>query len=150
MLLQMRKLLSLLLLCALPLGCATGPKIRYTEQMFDPSPAPPEYGVASYYTAGWFGIGERTADGKRFHQYEMTAAHKALPLGTFVRVTNLKNGRSTLAKITDRGPYIRGRIVDLSKTGAKEIGILDAGIAQVRLDVLIPRKVRQAAAAFGG
>jgi rare lipoprotein A len=120
-------------------GCATGPSVRYSDEMFDPAPVPVETGYASFYTAGWFGIGERTADGKRFHQYEMTAAHKTLPLGTFVRVTNLRNGRHTIAKITDRGPYVRGRIVDLSKTGAREIGILDAGTAPVELQVLIPR-----------
>ena len=112
--------------------------------MFEPTPMALEYGIASYYTAGWFGIGERTADGKRFHQYEMTCAHKTLRLGTFVRVTNLKNGRHTIAKVTDRGPYIKGRIVDLSKTGAKEIGILNKGIAPVKLEVLMPLNSRPA------
>jgi len=145
----MRKLLCLFLIAVLIGGCATGPKIRYTDSMFEPVPAAVEYGIASFYTAGWFGIGERTADGKRFHQYEMTCAHKTLPLGTFVRVTNLKNGRHTIAKITDRGPYVRGRIVDLSKTGAKQIGILQAGLADVKLEVLIPCRTRAAMAAFG-
>ncbi|MEI8341970.1 MAG: septal ring lytic transglycosylase RlpA family protein, partial [Verrucomicrobiota bacterium] len=112
----MRKLLSMIFIAGILAGCATGPKVRYTDSMFEPVPAAEEYGVASFYTAGWFGIGERTADGKRFHQYEMTCAHKTLPIGTFVRVTNLKNGRQTIAKITDRGPYVNGRIVDLSKT----------------------------------
>ena len=143
----MQKFLSVIFLSGLFLaGCATGPKIRYTEAMFDPQPAATEFGIASFYTAGWFGIGERTADGKRFHQYEMTCAHKTLPLGTFVRVTNLSNGRRTIAKITDRGPYVAGRIVDLSRTGAKEIGILDAGVAPVRLEVLIPLRSRAATA----
>jgi len=146
----MRKLLSLIFFTALLAGCATGPKVRYTDSMFEPVPAAEEYGIASYYTAGWFGIGERTADGKRFHQYEMTCAHKTLPLGTYVRVTNLKNGRQTIAKITDRGPYVSGRIVDLSKTGAKQIGILKSGLAQVKLEVLIPRQSRAATAAYGG
>ncbi len=127
-------------------SCATGPSIRYTDEMFEPNPAGTELGVASFYTAGWFGIGEQTASGERFHQYEMTAAHKTLPLGTFVRVINLRNGRSTIARITDRGPYVRGRIIDLSKTGARDIGILDAGTAPVRLEVLIPRHVRAATA----
>jgi len=66
-----------------------------------------------------------------------------------VRVTNLRNDRSTIARITDRGPYVPGRIVDLSKTGAKDIGIIDNGIAQVRLEILIPRRVRIATAAYG-
>jgi len=118
--------------------------------MFYPDPAATQFGIASYYVAGWFGIGEQTASGERFHQYEMTAAHKTLPFGTFVRVTNLRNGRHTIARITDRGPFVRGRIIDLSKTGAKDIGILDAGTAQVRLDVLIPLRSRPAVAAYGG
>ena len=80
----------------------------------------------------------------------MTCAHKTLPLGTFVRLTNLKTGRHTIAKITDRGPYVKGRIVDLSKTGAKQIGILKTGLADVKLEVLIPRQSRAATAAFGG
>ena len=147
---MMRKFVSLIIVAALLCGCSTQPSIRYTDEMFDPTPAFVEYGVASFYTANWLGIGEQTADGKRFHQYEMTAAHKTLPLGTFVRVTNLKNGRTTIAKITDRGPYIRGRIVDLSKTGARDIGILDAGVAQVRLEALVPRHARIATAVGGG
>lgn len=146
----MRKYLCLIFTTLLIGGCATGPKIRYTDAMFEPEPAAVEYGIASYYTAGWFGIGERTADGKRFHQYEMTCAHKTLPLGTFVRVINLKNGRHTIAKITDRGPYINGRIVDLSKTGAKQIGILDSGTTDVKLEVLIPSRTRAAAAVNPG
>ena len=147
----MLKYLTILLFSTLLIGCATGPKIRYTDSMFEPFPVAGEYGIASYYTAGWFGIGERTADGKRFHQYEMTCAHKTLRLGTFVRVTNLKTGRHTIAKVTDRGPYITGRIVDLSRTGAKEIGILESGLAQVKLEVLMPLRTRPASVVgYGG
>jgi rare lipoprotein A len=131
-------------------ACSTSPKIRYTNSMFYPAPAATEEGIASWYHANWLGIGEMTASGERFHQYEMTCAHKALPLGTFVRVVNLRNGRSTIARINDRGPYIQGRIVDLSKTGARELGILNAGIAPVRLEVLVPLRERRAEPAFGG
>ncbi len=131
---------ALAVLClALLAGCATGPSIRYTDAMFLAEPAGEEYGVASWYHANWIGIGEQTASGERFRQYDMTAAHKSLPFGTFVRVTNLSNGRRTIARITDRGPYVSGRIIDLSKTGAADLGILDAGTARVRLEVLIPR-----------
>jgi rare lipoprotein A len=149
----MRKLNPLLIslaLFVLLIGCATGPSIRYTDAMFEPEPAAAQDGVASWYHANWLGIGEQTASGERFHQYEMTAAHKTLPLGTFVRVVNLRNHRSTIARITDRGPYIAGRIVDLSKTGAADIGILDAGTAEVRLEVLIPCRVRMASLAGRG
>ncbi|MEA3187124.1 MAG: rare lipoprotein [Chthoniobacter sp.] len=117
--------------------------------MFEPEIAGTQFGIASFYTAGWFGIGEQTASGERFRQYDMTAAHKTLPMGTFVRVTNLSNGHHTIARITDRGPFVRGRIIDLSKTGARDVGILDAGTAQVRLDVLVPRRVRVATAVGG-
>jgi rare lipoprotein A len=142
----MQKRISALTLVASVIlsGCATGPSIRYSEGMFEPRPALVEYGIASWYHANWLGIGEQTASGERFKQYEMTAAHKSLPFGTFVRVTNLKNGRTTIARVTDRGPYVAGRVIDLSKTGAKDIGILDAGTAQVRLEVLIPRRERAA------
>lgn len=125
-------------------GCASGPRTRYKLAMFDRVPAEPQFGIASWYHANWFGVGEKMANGKRFKQYEMTCAHKTLPLGTFVLVTNVKNGRSTIAKITDRGPYVPNRIVDLSKTGAREIGILDSGLAPVKLEVLVPRNSRKA------
>jgi rare lipoprotein A len=131
-------------------GCSTSPRIRYTNAMFNPVPAATEDGIASWYHANWFGIGEMTASGERFHQYDMTAAHKHLPLGTFVRVVNLQNGRSTIARINDRGPYIKGRIVDLSKTGAKELGILNTGVTSVRLEVLVPNQIRTARPAYGG
>jgi peptidoglycan lytic transglycosylase len=145
----MKRISILCLAAVLFAGCATGPSIRYTDAMFQPDPAGVEFGIASWYGANWLGIGERTADGKRFHQYEMTCAHKTLPLGTFVRVINLRSGRSTIARVTDRGPYVRGRIVDLSKTGAREVGIIDSGTADVRLEVLIPRQVRAASAVTG-
>jgi len=122
-------------------GCATEPSVRYTDAMFEPEPAGVEYGVASWYHANWIGIGEQTASGERFRQYEMTAAHKSLPFGTFVRVTNLANGCSTIARITDRGPFVSNRIIDLSKTGARDIGILDAGTAHVKVEILIPRGI---------
>ena len=64
------------------------------------------------------------------------AAHRSLPLGTKVRVTNLKNGRTTVVRITDRGPYSQGRIIDLSPAAAGEIGLLDSGIGKVRLEIL--------------
>lgn len=144
----MRKLLAVLGLVVA--GCTTGPSVRYTDAMFEPQPAAIEYGMASFYHANWLGIGEQTASGERFRQYEMTAAHKTLPFGTFVRVINLRNNRATIARITDRGPYVRGRIIDLSKTGAADIGIVDEGVAQVKLEVLIPHRVRLATSTFGG
>jgi rare lipoprotein A len=91
-------------------------------------------GTASYYGGKFHG--RKTASGERFNQEALTAAHKTLPLGTKVRVTNLRNGESVEVRINDRGPYHRGRVIDLSKGAAREIGMLNAGTAKVRLDVV--------------
>jgi rare lipoprotein A len=91
-------------------------------------------GTASYY-GGTF-RGRLTASGERFNQEALTAAHKTLPLGTRVRVTNLRNGESVEVKINDRGPYVRGRIIDLTKGAARELGMLRSGTAKVRIEVV--------------
>ncbi len=93
-----------------------------------------QLGVASWY-GGYF-HGRRTASGERYNQNAMTAAHRHLPFGTRVRVVNLNNGRATVVRINDRGPFIRGRIIDLSAAAAGEIGMRGAGIARVRVEVL--------------
>ena len=93
-----------------------------------------QYGIASWY-GGYF-HGRRTANGERYNQNAMTAAHKHLPFGTRVRVVNLANGRSTIVRINDRGPFIRGRIIDLSSAAAGEIGLRSRGIGRVRVEVL--------------
>jgi len=92
------------------------------------------HGTASYYSGKLHG--RRTASGERYNQEALTAAHKTLPLGTQVRVTNLKNGESVDVKINDRGPYHKGRIIDLSKGAARELGMLGAGTARVRVEVI--------------
>jgi rare lipoprotein A (peptidoglycan hydrolase) len=91
-----------------------------------------ETGIASVYTAKQ---GARTASGKRLNDEELTAAHRSLPFGTKVRVTNRRNGRSVVVMITDRGPFVRGRIIDLTLAGAKAIG-MGFGLAPVTVDVL--------------
>jgi len=93
-----------------------------------------QVGIASWY-GGKF-EGRRAADGSRFTKHNFTAAHKTLPFGSVVRVTNLKNSKSCLVRITDRGPFIQGRIIDLSKAAAKEIGMLGTGISKVKIEVL--------------
>lgn len=88
--------------------------------------------------ASWYGARfqfHKTASGERYNMFAMTAAHKKLPFGTRVRVTNLKNGKSCVVRINDRGPFIRGRVIDLSAEAAKQIGVHSAGVAPVRLDV---------------
>jgi rare lipoprotein A len=91
-------------------------------------------GIASYYGGRFHG--RKTASGERFNQNAMTAAHKTLPLGTKVRVTNLRNGETVDVKINDRGPYIKGRIIDLSKGAARRLGMIRSGTAKVRLEVV--------------
>ncbi|MGD8816065.1 MAG: septal ring lytic transglycosylase RlpA family protein [Acidobacteriota bacterium] len=89
--------------------------------------------------ASWYGIqfhGRRAADGSRYNMYELTAAHRTLPLGTRVKVTNLSNGRTVKVTITDRGPFVEGRIIDLSFSAAQQLGMLGAGVTRVRLEVI--------------
>lgn len=92
-----------------------------------------EEGVASWYAAPY--EGRRSADGRVFDGEAMTAANRTLPMGSLVVVTNLKTGQSGAMRITDRGPFIKGRIVDLSKASAKAVGLYRDGIDRVRLDV---------------
>ena len=92
-----------------------------------------QHGVASWYGPGFHG--RKTASGERFNQYELTAAHKKLPLGTKARVTNLNNGKTIEVEINDRGPYARGRILDLSKAAADRLGMKKAGTTRVRVEV---------------
>ena len=91
-------------------------------------------GVASYYGPGFHG--RRTANGEAFDMHAMTAAHRTLPFGTKVKVTNLANGKSAIVRVNDRGPYANGRIIDLSVAAAKQIGSTNSGTARVTLEVL--------------
>ena len=91
-------------------------------------------GIASWYGPGF--DGNRSASGEIYNQNAMTAAHRSLPFGTRVLVTNMNNGRSTVVRINDRGPYVRGRVIDLSAAAARVLGIMNTGIAPVKLQVL--------------
>lgn len=91
-------------------------------------------GVASYYASKFHG--RRTASGERFDMHAMTAAHRTLPFGSMVRVTNPANGRSVVVRINDRGPFTRGRTIDLSRAAAEEVGIIARGHGTVELALL--------------
>jgi rare lipoprotein A len=90
-----------------------------------------QVGMASYYKSG-----RVTANGERFNPRGLTAAHRTLKFGTRVRVTNLRNGRSVVVRINDRGPFIRGRIIDLAYGAASVVGLQRSGVAKVRVTVL--------------
>jgi rare lipoprotein A len=93
-----------------------------------------ETGLASWYGGPY--NKRRSSNGEVYNMHAMTAAHRTLPLGSIVRVTNLKTGRSALVRITDRGPFVEGRILDLSLTAAKKIDVWQAGVATVRIEVM--------------
>jgi rare lipoprotein A len=97
------------------------------------SPIMSEVGLATWYTAPY--AGRKSANGQVFEDDAMTAAHRTLPMGSLVLVTNLKTGQSGIMRITDRGPFVEGRILDLTIAAAKATGIYRAGLAEVRMDV---------------
>ncbi len=93
-----------------------------------------EFGIASYYADAFHG--RKTASGELYHKDKYTAAHKTLPYGTMIRVTRLDNKSSVTVRINDRGPYIKGRIVDLSKAAAKKLDLITDGKARVKIEIL--------------
>ncbi len=93
-----------------------------------------EVGLASWY--GEFHHGQPTASGEVFDMSGLTAAHRTLPLGTRIRVVNVDNGRSVQVRINDRGPYVAGRILDLSRGAARALDMVERGVAWVRVDVI--------------
>ncbi|MGR7997064.1 MULTISPECIES: septal ring lytic transglycosylase RlpA family protein [unclassified Xanthobacter] len=88
-------------------------------------------GIASFYWQS-----QRTANGEKFNPEAMTAAHRKLPFGTKVRVTNLKNGKTVVVRINDRGPFVRGRIIDVSRAAASHLGFTSHGITKVSVSVV--------------
>jgi rare lipoprotein A len=107
-----------------------------------PTPAPStiiETGLASWYGARHHG--KRTASGEIFDQKKFTAAHRTLPWGSIVKVTNLDNGKSVEVRINDRGPFTKGRIIDLSRAAARAVGMVESGVSPVRMELLSPREI---------
>ena len=96
-------------------------------------------GKASWYGGRW--IGRLTANGETYREGDMTAAHKTLPFGTMVRVTDERTLESAIVRINNRGPFIKGRAIDLSEAAAEKLGIVRRGVARVKLEVLSTRKV---------
>ncbi|MDG5768152.1 septal ring lytic transglycosylase RlpA family protein [Balneolales bacterium ANBcel1] len=123
----MNRLLLFALLSLMVASCATTRTGRVIDQ-----------GEASWYGPGFHG--KKTANGEIYNQNELTAAHRTLPFNTVVRVVNLNNNKSVTVRINDRGPYARGRIIDLSREAARKIDMLDSGIAPVRLVLVSSEK----------
>ena len=131
-------------------GCATKKGLivepAQPQIVYDAKPVAVLQGKASYYFGRW--IGRKTANGEIYRAKDITAAHKTLPFNTMARVTNLKNGKSVIVRINNRGPYIKGRIIDLSLVAAQQIEMTKAGVVPVRVEVLrrievLPKPNRQ-------
>lgn len=104
----------------------------WAQSQEDPDVAPIETGMASFYGPGFHG--KATASGETYDQEKMTAAHPTLEFGSRVRVTNLANGASVVVRVTDRGPYVRGRVIDLSVRAARALQFVKRGVTRVRLE----------------
>jgi rare lipoprotein A len=123
----MTKPSTALAITAVVLGCALGASLASAQDA-----KPLQGGAASWYGPGFHG--KRTANGERFNTHALTAAHKTLPFGTKLRVTNERTGKSVVVRINDRGPYAHGRVIDLSKAAAQAVGI--SGVGRVTLAAL--------------
>jgi rare lipoprotein A len=109
-------------------GATTGPRV------YDTAPADfLEEGIAAYYASAFHG--RRTASGVPYDERDLTAAHRTLPFGTKVRVTHLANGREVVVTINDRGPFTKGRVIDLSREAARRLHLIQDGIARVRVEI---------------
>lgn len=109
-------------------GCVTAPRVQR------PASGLVEEGLASWYGEPYHG--RRAASGEMYNMHDLTGAHRTLPFGTKVLVTNLENQRQVVVTINDRGPFVPGRIIDLSQAAARKIGMLEKGVVPVRLEVL--------------
>ena len=112
------------------LGQTTTPSTKKTDN----AKAKIQYGVASFYNNKF--NGRKTANGEIFNQKKLTAAHNSLPLGTYVRVTNLRNGKTVIVKINDRLHHKNKRIIDLTRAAATQLGFIKSGLTRVKLEVL--------------
>ncbi len=134
---------ALALLFTVTLGCAKKRPVRV--------PVTPVIGSVEYGVASWYGHpyhGRRTASGEIYDMEKLTAAHRTLPFDSWVEVENLSNGRRVEVRINDRGPFVEGRVIDLSRAAARELRMLGPGIVKVRLEVVAPPPGATAPARF--
>jgi peptidoglycan lytic transglycosylase len=126
-------------------GCSL-PPVASWHPAAGPSGPYVEVGTASWYGPGF--VGNRTSSGEVYTARDMTAAHQTLPLGTRVMVTNLENGRSVEVRINDRGPFVKGRVIDLSHAAARELALIGPGTTEVRIESLDDGQDPPAAVAY--
>lgn len=143
-------LVLLLAACATPtyktrvIDTPSQPDLKPTQRPYEVNgeryqPIPSADGFVQKGLASWYGKkfhGRKTSNGETYDMYAMTAAHKTLPMNVYLKVTNLDNGRSTVVRVNDRGPFVRSRIIDLSYTAANELGVVGPGTAPVRIEAL--------------
>lgn len=129
-----RGLLCITAALVLQLAACARPPAALQKEVVSPPPVSGRTVHASFYSAEFHG--KKTASGELFNKNALTAAHRSLPFGTRVRVTNPDNGKSTIVRINDRGPYIKGREIDLSLKAAQELDMLRDGVCEVRIEVL--------------
>jgi rare lipoprotein A len=121
-----------IVLCLTLAGCAGSPPAPVEVAV--PVAPPVERGKASFYHGRFHG--RLTANGERYDQEALTAAHRTLPFGTVVQVTNLTNGKSIVLRVNDRGPFVQGRVIDVSRRAARELGFLKAGVVDAEVQIL--------------
>ncbi|HEX7695999.1 MAG TPA: septal ring lytic transglycosylase RlpA family protein [Candidatus Acidoferrum sp.] len=122
-----------------PDASATPPAVASVPKKNKPAPVPAPSGYTEEGNASWYGVpfhGRHASNGEIYDMYKLTAAHRTLPFETMVRVTNLNNGKSTVVRITDRGPFVDNRIIDLSLAAAREVESVGPGVVPVRVEVL--------------
>jgi rare lipoprotein A len=130
--------LALVILGLASVGCATARRTSVPDSVGGPAPGTRIDGLASWYGEQHQGL--KTASGETFDKNQLTAAHRTLPFGTRLRVTNVENGKSVVVRVNDRGPHVPGRVLDLSYRAAQAIGMTDAGVARVEVVVLRGRE----------
>lgn len=126
--------LGAVLAAAALLAVSCGPKVPPAPRPSAVKPGKTQKGLASWYGPKFHG--RRTASGERYNMLDLTAAHRTLPFGTYVRVRNMVNDRRLVVRINDRGPFIRGRIIDLSYSAAKIVNMTREGVVKVELEIL--------------
>jgi len=131
---RLRVCLVLVVLALAPVGCATARRTSVPDSAGGPEPGTRIDGMASWY--GQQHQGRPTASGEAFDMNKLTAAHRTLPFGTRLRVTNVENGKTVVVRVNDRGPHVPGRVLDLSYRAAQALGMTDAGVARVEVVVL--------------